>query len=626
MKYMVKLRILMKWKYRAILLLTLLCISNFGQAQLIIQERSAGFCATDGVLDSAVSSVGFTGKGYLDYVKFAKWSIDVAKAGNYTLSWRYALGGGNTANRDGQIYLNDVDLVDTVLFTHTGDWKTYQDASVHLQLEQGINEIRIRSFVTAYLPHIDYFKISESGVTSGDCITRYTLSLGINDDKAGTVSYQPVQEFYPAGTEITLTAVPKAGYFFQSWEGNDADTAKIYKLKIRKNTSLIGRFLPIGTKQVAGVIGYATVQDDNGTPYLLTGGSLGDTVAATTLEELQTYLSGDLPRVITLDRHIIGNNGHYLKIGSNKTLVGITDSAHIQGIRTQLEASKNVIIKKIKFSKTVTFDAMQINSGSEQIWIDSCEFFSDHDHDKDYYDGLLDIKNTSSFITVSHTKFHDHAKCILISSGDQELQDSVLRITFHHNYFYNSGSRLPSLRFGKAHIFNNYYKNNSGGINTRVGACIRVEKNLFEGNSGNMLLISGQAYYELMGNVGAGLTNPPVCQLDVPYEYQSVLEDDPNKLKLLWLDNVLPLVLESEDILDQVTIYPNPTSDKLYFTWIYREMSSLHVQIMDMSGVKIKEESITRGEAITLNELTSGIYIVQYGSKEIYSQQLIIVR
>lgn len=609
--------------------IALLLISQ-AHAQLIIQEESPGFCSTDGVVDAATSGEGFTGSGYLDYVRFAKWSINVESAGTYTLSWRYALGGGNMDNRDGQVYLNDAEVVDTVIFAHTGDWATYVESSIQLELDAGVNEIRVTSFLTPYLPHIDYFKVEEEGATPGDCIARYTLSVGINDEEAGSVSYEPEQEFYPEGTEITLTATPNPGYFFQSWEGNDADTSRVYKLKIRKNTELIGRFLPEGAKQVDGVVGYATVQDDKGTPYLLTGGSLGDTVAATTIEELIEYLSGDIPRVVTLDRPLSGTNSTFIKIGSNKTLLGITDSAHIEGMRTQIQESKNVIIKKIKFSKTITYDALQINSGSEQIWIDSCEFFSDRDHHKDYYDGLLDIKNSSSFITVSRSKFHDHAKSILISSGDQEVQDSVLRITFHHNFFYNNGSRLPSLRFGKAHIFNNYYLNNDGGINTRVGACIRVEKNLFENNRGTMLQITGEAGYQLIDNVGANLSDPPLCELDIPYEYESVLEDDPNKLKELWTIKEEPE--EPEEPLsvggksDQIQVYPNPATDRINVVW-EEGFSKLNVQIFNVAGIKIREVALSRGGAIDLTGVKSGVYIIRFDAKSsALRQQLLIVQ
>lgn len=35
------------------------------------------------------------------------------------------------------------------------------------------------------------------------------------------------------------------------------------------------------------------------------------------------------------------------------------------------------------------------------VWIDHCELYSDLDHDKDYYDGLIDASHAADFITIS---------------------------------------------------------------------------------------------------------------------------------------------------------------------------------------------------------------------------------
>lgn len=62
------------------------------------------------------------------------------------------------------------------------------------------------------------------------------------------------------------------------------------------------------------------------------------------------------------------------------------------------------------------------------------------------------------------------------------MGDTVIRATYHHNRFFNCDSRMPSIRFGKAHIFNNYYHDNpsGSGVNTRMGAVLRVENNYWQ--------------------------------------------------------------------------------------------------------------------------------------------------
>jgi pectate lyase len=123
-----------------------------------------------------------------------------------------------------------------------------------------------------------------------------------------------------------------------------------------------------------------------------------------------------------------------------------------------------------------------ITGGAMNVWIDHCDLYSDLTSGKDFYDGLLEIKNGASFVTVSRCHIHDHYKVSLISSGDEQVGDTVIRATYHHDYFHDVGSRLPSIRFGKAHVFNNYYANvpDGSGVNCRMGAVVRVEGNVFE--------------------------------------------------------------------------------------------------------------------------------------------------
>jgi pectate lyase len=120
---------------------------------------------------------------------------------------------------------------------------------------------------------------------------------------------------------------------------------------------------------------------------------------------------------------------------------------------------------------------------SKNIWIDHCEIYNMigdcngdgkidtkgdiSGGDIDWYDGLLDVKADSAYITVSWNYFHDAFKTSLIGSSDSDLYDR--KITFHHNIYSNVDSRLPSYRGGTGHMFNNYYVNVlSSGINSRM--------------------------------------------------------------------------------------------------------------------------------------------------------------
>jgi pectate lyase len=175
----------------------------------------------------------------------------------------------------------------------------------------------------------------------------------------------------------------------------------------------------------------------------------------------------------------------------------------------------------------VANDAIEITGGAKNILIDHCDLYSDMTHGKDYYDGLLDIKNGSSFVTVSWCAIHDHYKASLISSGDEQVGDAVIRATYHHNYFHNCGSRLPSIRFGKAHIFNNYYLNNpdGSGVNSRMGAVVRVDGNYFQNTENPICFLDSATtgYWDVANNIFTSCTgSQPTTstgQLTPPYPY-----------------------------------------------------------------------------------------------------------
>ena len=75
------------------------------------------------------------------------------------------------------------------------------------------------------------------------------------------------------------------------------------------------------------------------------------------------------------------------------------------------------------------------------------------------HDGETDITNASDLVTVSYNRFLGHDKVMLIGSSDSATADrNKLRVTLHHNLFEEIGQRGPRVRFGKVHVYNNYYK------------------------------------------------------------------------------------------------------------------------------------------------------------------------
>lgn len=610
--------------YRVLFSFTMLvsmhAMNSIAADSLAIQENSPGICTMDGVVEN--DAAGYTGDGYINadagVQTGVSWSFNVPVEGEYLFMWRYALGGGDITSRDGGLYVNNI-LLDTVLFPHSGssDWSVWLFSdTIRAHLVAGLNTIRLGATTAKGLSNIDYFVIYGSGLEAAECLPAFSFSVSSNDPSKGSVSFSPEQALYDEGTEITVTATPNPGFFFHSWSGVESDTSAVFTFPISQKTDLTALFYEDGAIADPEASGYASIQHDNGTPYLLNGGGSGETVEPETLEELEVYLSSDAPLVIELSRHFTGTGE--ISVKSNKTLIGITDSAHIEGVKLSVADSRNIIIRDVTFSKVVTYDEIEINR-SQNIWIDRCEFFTDREHDKDYYDGLLDIKNASSFITVSRSNFHDHFKAILISSGDDSYQDSVQRITFHHNYFHDCGSRLPSIRFGKAHLFSNFFENNQDAIHTRVGACVKVEHNYFRTVNGAVTTTQGFADFNPETNIFENSTyaqNIPECELQVPYPYEHLIEET-NDLPSLIPSIVRVFEPQPSSITDKARsqtnlyVFPNPAQNELFLSPHLDIISRITVTVYAPTGQVMLRRQLKQGERkLNIGNLPSGIYML----------------
>lgn len=186
----------------------------------------------------------------------------------------------------------------------------------------------------------------------------------------------------------------------------------------------------------------------------------------------------------------------------------------------------NVIIRNLAIQKVVGGDAVAVQY-STNVWLDHLDLSSDRDHDKDYYDGLLDLTHAADYITVSNVYFHDHWKCSLVGHSDSNGDEDTghLRVTYHNNYWYNINSRGPSIRFGTGHIFNNYYENVSDGINTRDGAQVLVQNNVFVGSS-KPLYSTDEGYAVATGNDFGDAENTALegTLTSVPYKVPNLID------------------------------------------------------------------------------------------------------
>ena len=108
-------------------------------------------------------------------------------------------------------------------------------------------------------------------------------------------------------------------------------------------------------------------------------------------------------------------------------------------------------------------------------------------------------------------------------SDSNGSEDVALRVTFANNYWKNLNSRTPSFRFGTGHIFNSVFDDNNDGINTRDGAQLLVENNVWTGTE-KPLYSTDEGFAVARNNDfgGAENTAPTGTFSSPPYSYSVI--------------------------------------------------------------------------------------------------------
>lgn len=285
------------------------------------------------------------------------------------------------------------------------------------------------------------------------------------------------------------------------------------------------------------LVGFATL--NGGT----SGGKGGQVVTAKTLAELQNYAGSTTPYIIMVEGTISnGTAGAKLSVKSNKSIIGVGSSAFLQGIGVSINNANNVILQNVKVTLVGTSnpngvnggDAISVTGTSKNIWIDHCEVYSedpDVQTNIDKYDGLIDIRDQTGYITLSWNYIHDHHKAVLVGASDTDLF-AERNVTIHHNYFYKVVKRTPMMRGATGHLFNNYiYGTGTASGDTEAsfavkGVCFRVEKSHYE-NVRYAIYSATDAtkgYAERIDNIASqSRAWPGTCTATIPYSYASVL-------------------------------------------------------------------------------------------------------
>jgi endoglucanase len=104
---------------------------------------------------------GYTGRGFVNYSNaassYVQWTIDAARAGTATLTFRYA--NGTPANRPMDVAVNGVLAADERAFTGTGAWTSWSTATVTATLKAGSNTVRATATTPNGGPNVDNLSV-----------------------------------------------------------------------------------------------------------------------------------------------------------------------------------------------------------------------------------------------------------------------------------------------------------------------------------------------------------------------------------------------------------------------------------------------------------------------------------
>ena len=216
-----------------------------------------------------------------------------------------------------------------------------------------------------------------------------------------------------------------------------------------------------------------------------TGGQGGTVFTVDNYADLLYYAVtvGTTPCIIQISGTI--NISDTIRIRSNKTLRGIGENPTLVGQLGFANRNTNIIVERLNITNPDEVgdgDGIRVAEEINNVFITKCTFY-------DCGDGNLDITKESDFVTVSWCKFYytyntGHNFVNLVGASDDQDEDADnLRVTFHHNWWTTlCKERMPRVRYGQVHVYNNYYSDLLAGgycIGVGVGSRIRVENNYF---------------------------------------------------------------------------------------------------------------------------------------------------
>ena len=164
----------------------------------------------------------------------------------------------------------------------------------------------------------------------------------------------------------------------------------------------------------------------------------------------------------------------------NMTFEGVGDDATVYGFGFLLRNTKSVEFRNFAIMRCLD-DAMSLDTDNSHVWIHNMDLFYGKKGgaaDQAKGDGTVDIKGDSQYITVAYNRFWDNGKASMCGMTSESGPNYI---TYHHNWFDHSDSRMARIRTMSVHMYNNYYQHcDVYGIGATSGSSVFMESNYFD--------------------------------------------------------------------------------------------------------------------------------------------------
>lgn len=289
------------------------------------------------------------------------------------------------------------------------------------------------------------------------------------------------------------------------------------------------------------------------------GGAGGDTIVVDNPNDFKSYAGSSNPYVI-LVKGII-DVGSEVRVTSYKTISGIDSASTVIGNISIKGGTHDVVVKNLNITNPQE-DGITIRE-AKYIYVTNCTVY-------DCADGCIDITVESDFVTVSHCRFYYenvtfHKFVNLIGASDDNVTDrGKLHVTMHHNWWdRNCDCRMPRVRYGRVHMYNNYFScaNNQYCTSARVEAEVFSENNYYNGvndpfnvEDGGKAKSVGNKYANCNGSIYAG--NDEVFYPTYSYSIEGVIDAKENVLLSAGNTNTNPVTTNPKR--ETLILWANP--------------------------------------------------------------------